>query len=99
LSILSSALTGVFWATGAPGWWTATWFLIFDLGLKIAIIVVVWTLFQRRPRADRLEYRPRGTSRRRARPELRNGPHGRRRSSLMTWASSCANLTLHGRAG
>jgi len=35
----------------------ATWLLIFDLGLKIAIIVVVWTLFQRRPpRADRLEY-------------------------------------------
>lgn len=56
LFILSSALTGVFWATGAPGWWMATWLLIFDLGLKIAIIVVVWTLFQRRPRADRLEY-------------------------------------------
>jgi len=56
LFILSSALTGVFWATGAPGWWMATWFLIFDLGLKIVIIVVVWTLFQRRPRADRLEY-------------------------------------------
>ena len=34
----------------------ATWLLIFDLGLRIAHIVVVWTLFQRRPRADRLEY-------------------------------------------
>jgi hypothetical protein len=56
LFILSSALTGVFWATGAPGWLIATWFLVFDLGLKVAIIVVVWMLFQRRPRADRLEY-------------------------------------------
>jgi hypothetical protein len=35
----------------------ATWFLIFDLGLKIAHIVVVRTQFQRRPpRADRPEY-------------------------------------------
>ena len=56
LFILSSALTGVVWATGAPGWLMATWFLIFDLGLKVAIIVVVWTLFQRRPRGDRLSY-------------------------------------------
>jgi hypothetical protein len=56
LFILSSALTGVFWATGAPGWVIATWFLIFDLGLKIAVVVVIWTLFQRRPRADRLNY-------------------------------------------
>jgi len=56
LFILSSALTAVFWGTGAPGWWMATWFLIFDLGLKIAIIVVIWMLFQRRPRADRLNY-------------------------------------------
>jgi hypothetical protein len=35
----------------------ATWFLIFDLGLKIAHIVVVRTLCQRRPPwTDRLEY-------------------------------------------
>ena len=56
LFILSSALTGVFWATGAPGWLMATWFVVFDLGLKVAVIVVIWMLFQRRPRADRLNY-------------------------------------------
>jgi hypothetical protein len=56
LFILTSALTGVFYATGAPGWLIATWFIVFDLGIKIAIVVVVWMLFQRRPRADRLDY-------------------------------------------
>jgi len=56
LFILTSALTGVFYATGAPGWLMATWFIVCDLGIKIGIIVVVWMLFQRRPRADRLDY-------------------------------------------
>jgi len=63
----------------------ATWLLIFDLGLKIAIIVVVWTRVQRRPpRADRREHCPRGRPGDERVQGLRDSPHGRRRSSLMT---------------
>ena len=56
LFILSSALTGVFWATGAPGWLMATWFLVFDLGLKIAIVAVVLDAVPTPSARGRLEY-------------------------------------------
>ncbi len=56
LFILTSVLTGVFYATGAPGWLIATWFIVCDLGVKVLIFVALWMLFQRRPRADRLNY-------------------------------------------
>jgi hypothetical protein len=56
LFILSSVLTGVFDATGAPGWLIATWFIVCDLGVKAFTVVALWMLFQRRPRADLLNH-------------------------------------------
>jgi hypothetical protein len=55
LAILGSLISFVFYATGAPDWVTWTWVLIFDLGFKIAAAIVLWVLFQRRARADRLD--------------------------------------------
>jgi hypothetical protein len=56
LFILSSALTVVFYATGAPGWLIATWFIVCDVGVKMLIVVALWMLVQRRPRIDRPNY-------------------------------------------
>jgi hypothetical protein len=56
LFVVSSVLTGVFYATGVPTWLVGTWFIVFDLGLKLAIFIALWMLFQRRPRADRLDF-------------------------------------------
>jgi hypothetical protein len=55
LAIGGSALSALLYAAGLDGWVLAAWVLVFDLGLKIALAVVLWTLFQRRPRADRLD--------------------------------------------
>jgi hypothetical protein len=55
LAIAGSLISFVFYAVDAPDWLIWTWVLIFDLGFKIAAVVVLWTLFQRRPRADRLD--------------------------------------------
>ena len=55
LAILGSLLSFVFYAVDAPDWVILTWVLIFDLGFKIAAVAVLWGLFQRRARADRLD--------------------------------------------
>jgi hypothetical protein len=56
LVVVGSLVTGVLYASGVSGWPMVTWFIICDVGLKIAVFVALWTLFQRRARADRLDY-------------------------------------------
>lgn len=55
LAILGSLISFVFYATDAQDWLIWTWVLVFDLGFKIAAAAVLWVLFQRRARADRLD--------------------------------------------
>ena len=55
LAILGSLISFVFYAVEAPDWLVFTWVLIFDLGFKVAAVVALWVLFQRRARADRLD--------------------------------------------
>jgi hypothetical protein len=55
LAIVGSLVSFVFYAVDAPDALILTWVLIFDLGFKIAAMVVLWVLFLRRPRADRLD--------------------------------------------
>jgi hypothetical protein len=55
LAILGSLISFVFYAVDAPDWLVWTWVLIFDLGFKIAAAAVLWVVFQRRARADRLD--------------------------------------------
>ncbi|HMN98571.1 MAG TPA: hypothetical protein PKD59_04090 [Miltoncostaeaceae bacterium] len=55
LALFGSVLSFVFYASDAPDWFIWTWVLVFDLGFKIAAGVILWILFQRRARADRLD--------------------------------------------
>lgn len=55
LAILGSLISFVFYAVDAPDALVWSWVLIFDLGFKIAAMAVLWVLFQRRARADRLD--------------------------------------------
>ena len=55
LAIGGSAISALLYALGVDGWPLMSWVLVFDLGLKVALVSLVWTLFQRRPRADRLD--------------------------------------------
>ncbi len=55
LAILGSLISFIFYAIDASDWLVWTWVLVFDLGLKLAAVAVLWVLFQRRARADRLD--------------------------------------------
>jgi hypothetical protein len=54
LAILGSLVSFVFYALDAADWLIWAWVLSLDLGLKVAAAVMLWLLFLRRPRADRL---------------------------------------------
>lgn len=57
LAIVGTWTSYVFYLVEAPLWLTSTWVLVADLGFKfVALPVVLWILFQRRARADRLDY-------------------------------------------
>jgi hypothetical protein len=55
LAILGTLISFVFYVADAPDWLIWTWVLVFDLGFKIAAAVILWVVFQRRARADRLD--------------------------------------------
>jgi hypothetical protein len=54
--VAGSLVTAVLYAADASSWLLLTWFVVCDVGVKIAVFVLLWILFQRRPRADRLNY-------------------------------------------
>jgi len=56
LAIAGSLGSFVFYAVDAPDWLIWSWVLVLDLGLKIVAMAVLWVLFQRRPRGDRLDF-------------------------------------------
>jgi hypothetical protein len=56
LAILGSVGSAILVLADAPEPVLWTWVLVFDLGLKVAAGVILWVLFQRRPRADRLDF-------------------------------------------
>jgi hypothetical protein len=56
LAIGGSAVSAILYALGVSGWVLGVWVVVFDLGLKIAAAALIWILFQRRARADRLDF-------------------------------------------
>ena len=56
LAIGGTVLSLFFYQSDVSDWFIWTWVLVFDLGLKLALAVVLWMLFQNRPRADRLDF-------------------------------------------
>jgi hypothetical protein len=56
LALLGTMFTVLFYASDAPGWLIVLWVLVVDLGTKAFAFALLWTLFQRRPRADRLDF-------------------------------------------
>ncbi len=57
LAIVGTWASYLFYVVDAPLWLITTWVVFVDLGFKfVALPVVLWILFQRRARADRLDY-------------------------------------------
>lgn len=56
LSVVGTLVSLLLYDIDAPTWLLATWVLVMDLGIKVALIGVLWALFLRRARADRLDY-------------------------------------------
>ncbi len=56
LAIGGTVLTALFVMTGMSDTALVWWVIFGDLGLKAVAFVIVWMVFQRRPRADRLDY-------------------------------------------
>lgn len=56
LAIGGTAFSAMFVLTGASDTFLVWWVIVGDLGLKVLAFVIVWMVFQRRARADRLNY-------------------------------------------
>lgn len=56
LALGGSVVTAILYGLGVSGWALGVWFVVFDLGLKLVAALLIWTLFQRRARADRLDF-------------------------------------------
>ena len=56
LAILGSVGSAILYFSDAPEAVLWSWVLVADLGLKIVAWAIVWVLFQRRARADRLDF-------------------------------------------
>jgi len=56
LAIVGTLVSLVLYGADVPGPLLVTWVLIMDLGVKLLLILAVWSLFLRRGRADRLDY-------------------------------------------
>lgn len=55
LAVIGTLISFVFYVVDARDWIIWIWVLVFDLGFKVVAAVLVWLMFQRRPRADRLD--------------------------------------------
>jgi hypothetical protein len=55
-ALVGTAVSLLLFTISAPGWLVYPWVFVMDLGFKIAAMVVLWILFQGRPRADRLDF-------------------------------------------
>jgi nucleotide-binding universal stress UspA family protein len=56
LAIGGTLLSLVFYESDVSQGLLWAWVLVLDLGLKLGLAVALWLLFQRRPRADRLDF-------------------------------------------
>ena len=56
LAIGGTVFTAMFVLTGASDTFLVWWVIAGDLGLKVLAFVIVWVVFQRRARADRISY-------------------------------------------
>ena len=56
LTVIATFFTITFYAIDVPGWLLITWVLVIDFGTKLFGMWLLWMLFQRRPRADRLDF-------------------------------------------
>jgi hypothetical protein len=56
LAIGGTVFSAMFVLTGASDTFLVWWVIVGDLGLKVLAFVIVWMVFQRRARADRLNY-------------------------------------------
>ncbi len=56
LAVVGTLISLVLYGADVPGPLLVAWVLVMDLGVKLLLIVAVWSLFLRRGRADRLDY-------------------------------------------
>ena len=56
LTIVATFWTITFYALDVASWVLIIWVLVVDFGTKLFAMGLLWTLFQRRARSDRLDF-------------------------------------------